>query len=171
MEIVLGKFLAVFTVSMVSVGMLMFSMIISVVTAGSVLFSEESFVIDIPLMTIVVILLMAGLLAVMINSIEIAVCIFAKSFKEAQNYATPITFIVIMPAVMTMMMPAMETEPSMFLVPLVSALLIFKEALLGSFICEHIVLAVASSTLYAVIALLIAAKLFSRESVLFRGGG
>ena len=171
MEIVLGKFLAVFTVSMVSVGMLMFSMIISVVTAGSVLFSEESFVIDIPLMTIVVILLMAGLLAVMINSIEIAVCIFAKSFKEAQNYATPITFIVIMPAVMTMMMPAMETEPSMFLVPLVSALLIFKEALLGSFIWEHIGLAVASSALYAVIALLIAAKLFSRESVLFRGGG
>ncbi len=170
-EIVLGKFLAVFTVSMVSVGISLFSMIVSVIVGGSFLFPEGSFVVRIPPLTVVIVLIMAALLAIMVNSIEIAVCMFAKSFKEAQNYATPVTFIVVLPAVLTMSMPGMEADVSMYAVPLVSGLLVFKDALLGSLVWRYVALAVATSALYAAVALMVAARLFNRESVLFRGGG
>lgn len=170
-EIVLGKFLAVFTVSMISVGISLFSMIVSVIVGGSFLIPEESFVVRIPALTVVIVLIMAALLAIMVNSIEIAVCMFAKSFKEAQNYATPVTFIVVLPAVLTMSMPGMEVDASMYAVPLVSALLVFKDSLLGSLVWRYVALAVATSAFYAIVALVVAVRLFNRESVLFRGGG
>lgn len=171
LEIVMGKFLAVFTVSMVSVGISLFSMIVSAIVGGSFLFPEGGFAIRIPALTVVVVLGMAALLAIMVNSIEIAVCMFAKSFKEAQNYATPVTFVVILPAVLTMSMPGMEASLPMYAIPLVSGMLVFKDALLGSFVWRYVAMAVATSALYAAVALVVAVRLFNRESVLFRGGG
>jgi sodium transport system permease protein len=106
-------------------------------------------------------------LAVFFSAALLAISLFAKSFKEAQSYLSPLMIIVVLPAVAALL-PGVELNTALALVPVLNTSLVSKEIITGTYQWKYIALIFASSSVYAAIALAIAVKLFQREDVLFR---
>ncbi len=106
-------------------------------------------------------------LAVMFSAALLAIALLAKSYKEAQSYISPLMIVVILPAVASIL-PGIELDAKLALIPILNVSLVSKEILTGTYHWNYIVLIFLSSCLYAAAALGIAAAAFKRESVLFR---
>jgi sodium transport system permease protein len=106
-------------------------------------------------------------LAVFFSAALLALSLFAKSFKEAQSYISPLMIVMVMPAVAALL-PGVELSPALALVPVLNTSLVSKEIITGTYHWNLIALIFLSSSLYAGAALAIAVKLFQREDVLFR---
>ncbi len=105
--------------------------------------------------------------AAFFSSVLLAISIFAKSFKEAQSYSAPFNMAIIVPAFFSFI-PGIELTIPLALVPLVNVSLALKEAWAGIFQWDCIAVLMASSALYAALALAFCVKWFQREQVLFR---
>ncbi|MEO7597894.1 MAG: ABC transporter permease [Opitutus sp.] len=105
--------------------------------------------------------------AVFFSGVMFAVSLFAKSFKEAQSYVGPMMIVVIMPAVVGML-PGIDLNARLALVPILNLSLVCKEMLSGVWHWNYIAIIFGSSCLYAAIALWLAVKMFQREDVIFR---
>src|SRR5271156_782581 len=106
-------------------------------------------------------------LSVLFSAGMLAIALFAKSFREAQSYLSPLTFIVIMPAVASFL-PGVELNMKTALIPILSTSLVSKEIVAGAHPWGYIALIFATSCVYGGIALAIAVRMFNREDVLFR---
>lgn len=113
-----------------------------------------------------------GLTAIVLNmifaSLELAISIYAKSFKEAQTYLTPITVIGMMAAYGTYMLDVKSASPMLYNVPLVNIVLILKEFIIGVYNPLHISITFAWAVVYILASILFARYMFSREEVIFR---
>lgn len=101
------------------------------------------------------------------SAMSLALSIFAKSYKEGQNYLSPLIAISMVPA-MAGMVPNFELAPSLCFIPVLNAVLLFKELFLGNFILIHILLSLGSTIVYCIIAIYWTVGLFDKEEVLFR---
>jgi len=106
-------------------------------------------------------------MAVLFAAGLLTVSLFAKSFKEAQSYVSPLMIVVILPAVMGML-PGVELTWKTALVPITSLSLVCKEMLSGVWNWHFILTIFGSQVLYAGFALWLCVKMFNRESVIFR---
>ncbi|HEX2852674.1 MAG TPA: ABC transporter permease [Opitutaceae bacterium] len=106
-------------------------------------------------------------MAVLFAATLLAISLFAKSFKEAQSYVSPLIMVIVMPAVIGML-PGVELNPSLALVPILNVSLVSKELVSGVWHWHYIALIFGSSCVYAAVALAFAVKMFNRESVIFR---
>ena len=106
-------------------------------------------------------------LAVFFSAALLALSLFAKSFKEAQSYISPLMLVVVMPAIAALL-PGVELNAALALVPVLNTSLVSKEIITGTYHWNLIILIFVSSAVYAAAALTIAVKLFQREDVLFR---
>lgn len=104
---------------------------------------------------------------VFLSALQLAICLFAKSFKEAQSYLSPLMILIILPSLGSML-PGVELNPKLALIPILNASLVTKEILSGSYQWGYMTLTFLSSCFYAVIALAAAVWLFNREEVIFR---
>ncbi len=105
--------------------------------------------------------------AVLFSAVIFTIALFAKSYKEAQSYVTPLMVVVIMPAVVGML-PGIDLNTRLALVPILNLSLVCKEMLSGVWNWDYIALIFGSSAVYAAVALWLAVKMFQRESVMFR---
>jgi sodium transport system permease protein len=105
--------------------------------------------------------------AVLFAAAAFTISLFAKSYKEAQSYLAPMMIVVIMPAVVGML-PGIELNAKLALVPILNLSLVCKEMLSGIWHWQYIGIIFGSSSLYAAIALMLAVKMFNREDVMFR---
>jgi sodium transport system permease protein len=105
--------------------------------------------------------------AVFFAALLLALSLYAKSYKEAQSYVSPLIIVVIMPAVFGMM-PGIELDARTALVPILNLSLVCKEMLSGVWHWNYIGLIFGSMCVYAAIALAFAVRMFNREDVLFR---
>jgi sodium transport system permease protein len=119
------------------------------------------------LTSVVAVFLMALPLSVLFSAVLMTVALFAKTYKEAQSYLTPMTFIVVIPAVASVL-PGVELNPKLALIPILNTSLICKEIITGTYHWGSIAIIFASTCVYAAAAIFIAVKTFQRESVLFR---
>jgi sodium transport system permease protein len=106
-------------------------------------------------------------LAVFFSAALLALSLFAKSFKEAQSYISPLMIVVALPAVAALL-PGVELTPALAFLPVLNTSLVAKEIITGTYHWDLIALIFLSSSAYAAVALAIAVKLFQREDVLFR---
>jgi len=106
-------------------------------------------------------------LAVLFSAALLAISLLAKSMKEAQSYLSPLTIVVIAPAIVSVL-PGVELNAGLSLIPIVNTSLVTKEIVSGTFHWGYIALIFFSSCLYAAAALWAAIRLFQREDVLFR---
>ena len=100
----------------------------------------------------------------------LALSVFAKSYREAQYYLTPL-MIIVMPLAMVALVPAVTLTPGRCFIPVASIVLLYKSLLLGQINWLHLTLVFSSTFLYAALALWGAMKLFEKESVFFRDSG
>jgi sodium transport system permease protein len=106
-------------------------------------------------------------LAVFFSAALLALALFAKSFKEAQSYISPLMIAVVLPAVASLL-PGVELNAGLALIPVLNTSLVSKEIITGTYHWNLIALIFLSSSVYAALALAIAVRLFQREDVLFR---
>lgn len=112
----------------------------------------------------------AGLIlpvAVLSSAFVLAVSIAAKSMKEAQSYIAPMMFVIIIPAMISML-PGVDLNLTMALIPVLNVSLTAKQMVSGIFNWGYIAITFASCWVYAAIALAFCVRQFNRESVLFR---
>jgi sodium transport system permease protein len=169
-HLVLGKFLVVLTASLATATLSVLSM------AGSFAVlshygKAQGIGDDFPILTMhaqtaVAIFIMALPVAVLFSAVLMTISLFAKTFKEAQSYLTPMTFLVIVPAIAAVI-PGIELTAKLALVPILNVGLLCKELVTGTYHWEYIALIFGCTCVYAGIALFLAVKMFQRESVLF----
>lgn len=170
-HLVLGKFLLVLSASLATAALSVISMGTSfwVFQRFHALDSGDGATLQlrIGLSAVLSVFLMALPVAVLFSAVLFTISLFAKSHKEAQSYLTPMTFLVVIPAVAAML-PGIELTPKLALIPILNVSLLLKELVTGTYHWNYISLIFASTCVYAATALFLAIKMFQRESVLFR---
>ena len=172
LDLVLGKFLLVLSAALATAALSVFSMgisfsVLSRLNAASGRGDSAALLLQLGPKAVASIFLMALPLAVLFSAVLMTIALFAKSHKEAQSYLTPMTFLVVIPAVASLL-PGVDLTPKLALVPILNTSLVCKEIMTGTYHWNSIALIFVSTCVYAVVALFLAVKTFQRESVLFR---
>jgi sodium transport system permease protein len=174
MHLVLGKFFLILTAALGTAALSVLSMGVSFSVLSHYTGKTEGgraaaaeFVLKLGPKTVISVFLMALPIAVLFSATLMTIALFAKTYKEAQSYLTPMTFVVIIPAVAAML-PGVELNPKLSLVPILGTSLLCKELVAGTYHWNLIAIIFASNCVYAAVALFLAIKMFQRESVLFR---
>ena len=173
-DLVMGKFFLVLTASLVTAALSVLSMGISFwgiqqLKAFDVTKNPDAVAmqVQIKLPAVLSVFLMALPLAVLFSAGLITISLFAKSYKEAQSYISPLMILVILPAVAAML-PGVELTAKLALIPILNVSLLCKELVTGTYHWNFIALIFLSTCVYAAAALFLAVKMFQREDVLFR---
>lgn len=167
-DLVVGKFLVVVTGSLSAMVLSLLSMGISAAVAGMVFVNKGGAAVPtIAPLGLIGVVAMVLPVAILFSAVLFTVALFAKTHKEAQSYASPLIFLVIMPAVVGML-PGIELDGRLALVPILNLSLVCKEMLSGVWHWNYLALIFGSSCVYAAIALGLAVKMFNREDVIFR---
>ncbi len=166
-EIVTGKYFTVMTISATSMilGLMGLSVafLIPAYALGELSLIKVDFTIPLFLMFFIVLAPLVGLA----SAILLLIGIFARNNKEASTYITPIYMAAIFLGMISLSQ-GMELAEPMFFIPILNNSFTFKELLMGTVHWGHILSTLISNIAITIIALLAAAKLFTKESVLFR---
>ncbi len=165
-DIAAGKFLTTFVGSMVSMLLALTSMTLTA-RYGFGAMTEGEIEIGMSLSSVFWLLVMMIPAATLFSAVMITVAISAKSYKEGQSYLTPILMLTILPAMVTFI-PGIELNVGLLFVPVVNICLGLKETLMGTYKVWKILAICGITSLYALISLYLAQKIFERESVLFK---
>jgi sodium transport system permease protein len=110
----------------------------------------------------------AVLLAAAVAALLIAVAMFARSFKEAQSYVAPMSFLLIIPALALQFADLLDLGQRVYLVPLMNVMVLMDDVLGGAVRAVDVLTAWASMALLVVALLAFALRNFRREGVIFR---
>lgn len=167
-HLVLGKCLMVLTASLVTTLLSLSSTCVCLLLAGKSRFGgagQLPLTMDLGSLAAVFLLMLP--VAIFFSSAMLAIGLFSRSSKEANSYLQPLMFLVILPAIASLL-PGVELNYRLALIPVLNVSLLSKELLSGTFHWGYIALIFGSTCVYAGVALTAAVKLFQRESVLFR---
>jgi sodium transport system permease protein len=180
MNIVLGKFLMVMTASIATMCLTLLSTGVSIAVGGTLMTGSRTAqavqasagaakgaLPSIDPMGIFGVFAMIAPVAMLFAALLLTISLFAKSYKEAQSYVSPLIIVVIMPAMMGML-PGIELSAKTALVPILNLSLVCKEMLSGVWNWHYIGLIFGSTCVYAGIALALCVRMFNREDVIFR---
>lgn len=167
-DIVFGKFFTVLTAALVTAALSMGSLALTI-TIGLKLFKELGEVINIEIGPDIILILILVILplAVIFSSLLMTISLFAKSYREAQSYISPLMILVIVPS-MASMVPDIELSTRMAFIPVMNVSLILKEAFAGGVEFTYLFLVMGINFFYAAIGLFLVLRMFRKESVLFR---
>ncbi len=170
--LVLGKFFTVLSASLATIVCTLLSMVACILIGGTLMLAGPAGATAGPRLSLdplgaAGVFVMVLPIAVLFAAVLLAVALCAKSTKEAQTYLSPLAFVIVLPA-MIGMLPGVELDAKLALVPVLNLTLACKELLTGVWHWPYLALIFGSTTLYAVAALAGAVALFRRESVLFR---
>ncbi len=175
-DLVLGKFLMVLTASLTTVACSLTSFGLSALFGGGYLWGKmgggksaqaQELTLAISSAGVLGVFAMVLPLAVLFAAILFTVSLFAKTYKEAQTYTSPMVILVLLPA-MGALLPGIELNAKLALVPILNVALVSKEMVSGNFPWAFIALIFLSTTAYAAAALALAVRMFNREDVIFR---
>jgi sodium transport system permease protein len=168
-SVVLGKFLSVLTAAVGAVLVVVVAMMVSLRWGYPyVLHTSQKLDVSLPLGTAIVMFAVAILFAALMSGVQLALSIYAKSPREAQQFITPLYFVTVLPALAVQYITEWQTSAWAYLAPVLNTFFAFRELLLGTVNWGHLALASVSSAFYAALAVELAILLMSRESVIFR---
>lgn len=167
LDIVIGKYLTVMTISVTSMLLGLIGLSIAFLTPAYVLGELSVIRIHFTFFSFFLFFLVLAPLVGLASSLLLLIGIFARNNKEASTYITPIYMGAIFLG-MVSLSQGTELAESMFLIPILNNSVTFKELLIGINDWGHIFSTFVSNSIIAFICLLTAAHLFTREKVLFR---
>ena len=159
-EIVLGKFMAVLAVSLIT----------AVISAVGLMLGIRSFGAQlggVPVTSVAWVLVLLIPLAMDLSAVVIIVGSFARTQKEASAYLLPVTMLVIVLGISTTMGGG-ELSGAKLAIPIAGPMAAIKRALVGGLAVREVVWALLSSLVLAGLLLWLAVRLFRSEKVLFR---
>lgn len=165
-QIVWGKFLTIMLICMLAAIFAMLGMLLALkLPTSSHIFTAQSGRFSIPLVSIAAMVATLIPLTVFYSATLLIVSTFARNQKEAQTYLIPLSMLVVLPGVASMLV---RTESSLWvaLLPVLNSAVILKQVLTGIVDAQFVGLSLIASGLVAIIAMQIAARLFERETIL-----
>lgn len=169
-SIVIGKFLTVLFGSVITVILVLISMVVTLMISPPQLGPGlASISLKISPLIYLLVLIIAVVLAAALSALMLALSIYAKNFKQAQNYITPLNFVIMVPAYALMAFPNFKPTNGMFLIPIFNAVISFKQLLMGEINWTHYGLVFLSSSVFAGISIYLAIRMFNSEKVIFKG--
>ena len=168
-ELVMGKFLTVLTSSLATASITVISMGVwmSLISHFVELKALKEAVGNIGVVDLSLILLLLIPLAAVFSSIVLAISIYARTFKEAQNYMGPLSMLAFMPLIVAMM-PNMELTFKTAMIPVTNVALAIKELLKGTVDYSLVGMIFLATLVLAGVLMTFCVHWFKKESVLFR---
>jgi sodium transport system permease protein len=167
-EIVLGKFFTVLTVSLVSSLLSAVGLLIGVRFFGGGLTpagSEATFALSLPSFGWMLVVLVP--LAVILSALVIIVGSFARSQKEASTYLMPIYMVIVLVGLASMT-GGVSFEGARFLIPIANALYALQEIIVGNLHFMHLIYTLVANVFCGGLLIAASIQVFKREAVLFR---
>ena len=167
LELLFGKFFTVTTTAFTT-GLLNLASMMMVYATGMVQMGDLNEFLEFGITPYGLLWLIISLIpfALFISAVIISVCLFARSFKEAQNFVTPVYLLIMFPSFIAFM-PGVELNRTLAMIPVVNISLLFREIFLSNYPLELISLTFISNTFVAMLFIVIVVKLFHAENVLF----
>lgn len=109
--------------------------------------------------------------SVLAGGVMLATCSFARTFKEAQNYMMPVMMAFIIPAMIVSYMPTTRLEGMLLVLPVANVVVLVRELFLGNYQPGPMAICLLSTCFYAATAMMVAARLYGNEAVLFSDVG
>lgn len=106
--------------------------------------------------------------ALLISAVLITLCIYARSYKEAQTYVTPLSLLIVLPAVMLQFSDFLRKGDSLYAVPLFGSMIGILDIVKGTITPGHVLTAIAVNLIGTLLLALLALRSFGREEVIFR---
>lgn len=169
MALVIGKFFTIVTTALVTALITVGSFLFWSYFIGKVIGIKEisNIITSIAVLDVFYMFIMLIPVAAIFAGIVLALSIYAKSYKEAQNYMAPLTMVVFIP-VMVAMLPGVELDSFWALIPIANVALAIKEVLKGTIETITVLYIFCSSSIFAMLSLWFCITYFKKESVLFR---
>ena len=177
-DIIIAKFLTVALVGIISallnilsMGIMIFYMV-KLISSSSMVgvgldmsdFHIGSFILP---MTVTILAVFA--FSLFISAVTMCITALAKSYKEANNYITPLTLVVMLTGYIGFI-PNIELTEKMALVPVANICLLIKNLLLFKAEMSTIAIVLISNVIYANLAILLLGKIYDSENILFDDG-
>lgn len=171
-ELIMSKFLAVSVIACISA----FLNIISMAAAFGFMFSfladstggaAFDFASFIPAILISIGIMLV--FALFVTAVCMCVCIFAKSFKEANNYITPV-LLVFMFASYASMLPDLKLSTSTAAIPIINVTLLIKDIFNFQYNYGLFAIVFFSNLAYSLLTIMVLGKIYNSEAVLFSEG-
>lgn len=171
LELVMGKYIAVSLSAIVTALLNILSIFLTMafLLTTSSLAGElgiENFSIKAIIFPGIVTMICICLFAMVISAISMCVCSLAKSFKDAQNYITPIMLIVMIPGYASMI-PSMTLDKFTATIPVVNLSLLIKSVLSFKSDLGLIALVLISNLAFVILSVYLLSKMFNSEEILF----
>jgi sodium transport system permease protein len=169
LAIVTGKFLAILSVAMAAIILALISMVASLrflvpmIEKGT---SQQS--ISLSVSSFLLTLFVAFLLTAFICALELTICTWARNFKQAQNYITPLYLVIILPAMVIQIMQTFVPPSYLYAIPVLNTMLAMKEIFMGKLDWIHLSTVTFSSLVFIAVAFKFMVNTYNREEVLFR---
>ncbi len=168
-ELVTGKFLVIMATGIISAFLALTGMYYAFSIGEIGQRMRESFELHMDAASIALAGLLVIPLAIFFAGVLLTLSVFARSFREAQSYISPLSFLIIIPA-FTSFLPGVELNTTLSLVPIVNVSLVLKEILAGRAmdVMPYFGLTFASTLVIAGLAIWLCAAMFKREGAIFK---
>lgn len=160
-EIITGKFLTISLFAFITGLLNLLSMTLSM----TMFLSNDKINFSLPWESMGLIFLLLIPTTMFFVALMMLVSSLANSFKDAQNYLTPVYLIFGFPAMVTVF-PGFTLNYQSALIPVANVSLLIKDLLLAKFDTGLIFIVLATTTIYSIIAIAAATRLFNKEEIL-----
>ena len=171
LELVMGKYMAVSLCAIVTAILNVVSILMTLIyilstgnISGQLL--SNNFNISALSGPLFITLICICLFAMVISAVSMCVCSLAKSFKDAQNYITPVMFLVLIPSYASMI-PNLNLDRTTSIIPVVNISLLIKSVLSNNANLSLIALVFISNFAFVILSVILLSKLFNSEEILF----
>lgn len=166
--LLLAKFVAVLTVALLTAIINLFAMTLTLLSTGmdTLVFGDEG----LSWSVILQVLLLLGVFATFFSAVLLGLTSQARSFKEAQAYLIPLMLVCLAPGIFCLL-PGVELTVPLALAPLVNIVLVGRDLFSGEVNLVLMGLAVVSTCIYGVVALMFAARVFGTDAILYGSRG
>ncbi len=177
-EVVIGKWLATLLFGLMATGAAIAGYLLGTVLADNFMSAStadgEAFMqimggsLSLNLGGVLELLVSAVLLTGFIAALLIFVATFARSFKEAQSYLGPLSFVMVIPAVAMQFRDFFDLGFAQYVIPILNAIIVMYDTVRGATDPIGLVVTWVSLVVFTVVLLLLSHRSFRREDVIFR---
>ncbi len=173
-QMIMSKFIAVSVfacitaiLSLLSLGASVLFLVNSVADTANNTFSGFNISLLLGWMPLLIIVMIVT--ALLITAFCMCFCIFAKSFKEANNYITPVMLIVMF-ASMVSMLPSVQLNYNTALIPIVNVSLLLRQVVAQQLDFAMAGITISINLCYSILIIWILSKMYDSENILFTDG-
>lgn len=171
-SILWGKIASISIVLLVTLILTIISLVFSfkdfVGTISDAAGAVSSINLNINIMSILYIILFCIFIIIFVSTLQVGVSMYARSSKEANTYLTGLIMPIMLLAFIPLYLDVKSIDILFFNIPIVNAICVMKEVMIGIYNTTHILIVLAWHIIYVVGVLIGVKLLFSREEVVFR---